>query len=157
MIARSQNLQSDIGLFLIRAALAAVFIFHGGQKLFGLFGGHGLDATAQWMAGNGIPLPTLSALLAGSAEFFGGIALLLGVGARIAAVPMAFTMLVAILTAHPTGFDSRSGGMEYPLTLGLVLVAIALLGAGRLTLGRLVTAVLAPSRNERADGIARVA
>lgn len=129
---------TDLGLLLIRAVLAAVFIFHGGQKLFGLFGGPGLEGAAAGMAQLGLPLPWLSALLAGSAEFFGGIVLLLGSGARLAAVPMAFTMLVAILTVHNSAFDSRAGGMEFPLTLGVVLTALALTGPGRLTVGKLL-------------------
>src|SRR5262245_13403487 len=128
MNASFQNRSTDIGLLLIRAVLAAVFIYHGGQKLFGLFGGYGITGTAGWMGSVGIPVPTLSAVLAGSAEFFGGLVLLAGTGARIAAVPMAFTMVVAILTAHRSAFDSRAGGMEYPLTLLVVLLGIALIG-----------------------------
>ena len=126
---------------MLRAVLAAVFIYHGGQKLFGIFGGYGIAGTAGWMASVGIPFPTVSTVLAGGTEFFGGLVLLLGTGARIAAIPMAFTMLVAILTAHRGAFDARAGGMEYPLTLGVVLVALALVGPGRLTVGKLVTAI----------------
>lgn len=139
-----QNRSSDIGLFLIRAVLAAVFVFHGSQKLFGWFGGYGIDGTAGWMASIGIPLPTLNAVLAGATEFFGGIVLLLGTGTRIAAIPMAFTMLVAVLTVHSGGFNAQTGGMEYPLTLGVVLIALALLGPGGLTVTRLLAGVPRP-------------
>jgi len=134
----AQNRSSDIGLFLIRAVLAAVFIYHGSQKLFGWFGGYGIEGTAGWMGSIGIPFPVLSALLTGIAEFLGGIVLFLGAGARVAALPMAFTMLVAIATVHRVGFDARTGGMEYPLTLGVVLVAVPLLGPGSLTVTRLI-------------------
>lgn len=134
----SHPTRTDLALLLIRAVLGVVFIFHGGQKLFGLFGGSGLEATAAWMGGIGIPLPMVSALMAGSAEFFGGVALLVGVGVRLAAVPMAFTMVVAILSAHRGAFDARAGGMEYPLTLAVVLVALALLGGGRFGLGQML-------------------
>jgi putative oxidoreductase len=134
----THNRSADIGLFLIRAVLAAVFIYHGGQKLFGLFGGYGIEGTAGWMASIGIPFPTLSTVLAGGTEFFGGIVLLLGTGTRLAAVPMAFNMLVAIATVHRSGFDARSGGMEFPLTLAVLLAALALIGPGRLTVGNLV-------------------
>lgn len=129
---------TDAGLLTLRAALGVVFIYHGGQKLFGLFGGYGLAGTAQWMGSIGIPLPYVSAIAAGSAEFFGGLALLLGLWPRIAAVPMVFTMLVAIVSAHWGKFDARAGGMEYPLTLAAALIAIALIGGGRLTVARLV-------------------
>lgn len=120
----------DLGLFLIRAILGVVFVFHGGQKLFGLFGGYGLEATAGWMESIGIPFPMLSATLAGATEFFGGLLLISGFATRLVAVPLTFTMLVAAFT-H-TGFSAQSGGMEYPLTLALVAAGLALTGAGRL-------------------------
>ena len=129
---------NDIALLLVRAMLAVVFIYHGSQKLFGWFGGHGLSGTAAFMESIGIPLPMISTLLAGSAEFFGGIVLLLGVGARIAAVPIAFTMLVGIITVHNSAFAVSAGGMEYALTLGVMLITLALMGPGRLTVARLL-------------------
>jgi len=132
-----QNHAADFGLFLIRAVLAAVFFYHGSQKLFGWFGGHGLEATAQWMGSIGIPFPRLNALLASVTEVAGAVVLLMGTGTRLAAVPMAFTMAVAIATVHNSGFDVRTGGMEYALTLGVVLVALVLTGPGEFTLGRL--------------------
>jgi putative oxidoreductase len=132
-------LAPDVGLFLIRAVLALVFVFHGAQKLFGWFGGHGIEGTAQWMASIGIPFPTLSVVLAGSTELFGGLALLAGglVG-RLATAPMAFTMLVAVLSAHRDAFDAAQGGMEYALTLGVVLAGLGLIGMGRLGVPALV-------------------
>jgi putative oxidoreductase len=134
----SQRKLADVGLLLIRAVLAAVFIFHGSQKLFGWFGGRGIEGTAEWMATIGIPFPVLNTIAAGCVEVFGGIAVLLGVGARIAAIPMAFTMLVAIATVHNSAFDSRAGGMEFALTLAVVLVALSLIGPGHLTVARLL-------------------
>ncbi len=125
----------DVALLALRAVLAAVFVFHGGQKLFGWFGGYGLEGTAGWMGGLGIPFPTLSAALAGGTELFGGLALAAGVFARLVALPMIFTMIVAMATAH-SGFDAAGGGIEYPLTLAIALASIAIQGPGRLTLGR---------------------
>ena len=138
-----RNNLSDIGLLLIRAVLAAVFIYHGGQKLFGLFGGYGIQGTAGWMASVGIPFPVVSTVLAGGTEFFGGLILLLGTGTRLAAIPMAFNMVVAIVTVHHGAFDARAGGMEFPLSLGVVLLALALIGPGRLTVGRIFSAAKA--------------
>ena len=139
--------RTNTALLLIRLMLAAVFMFHGSQKLFGWFGGYGIEGTAGFMGDLGIPFPTLGVSLAASAEFFGGLALLMGVGVRIASVPMTFTMLVASFLAHGGAFDGQKGGMEYPLTLAVFLVALALLGPGEYTATRLV-------RNEgRADGI----
>ncbi len=138
-VSAQQQRANDVALLLVRAILAAVFILHGGQKLFGWFGGHGIAGTSGYLASLGIPLPTLGAAAAGATEFFGGLFLLVGTGTRLAALPMAATMFVAAFTAH-SGFDILKGGMEYPLTLAIVLVALSLLGPGRLTLGLLVGA-----------------
>jgi len=126
------NTNVDLGLLLMRAMVGVVFVFHGGQKLFGLFGGYGLEATAGWMESVGIPFPMLSATLAGAAEFLGGLALITGFGARLLAIPLTITMLVASSLA--TGFDAQQGGMEYPLTLAFVAAALALTGPGRYAL-----------------------
>lgn len=140
----NQNRLNDAALLLVRAVLAAVFIHHGSQKLFGWFGGYGIEGTAAWMAGIGIPLPTLSAILAASTEFLGGIVLLLGTGARLAVVPLVFTMAVAIITVHGSaGFSAQAGGFEYPLTLGVVLIALGLMGPGQFTITRLLAAGIA--------------
>lgn len=134
----------DTGLLVIRAMLAVVFLFHGGQKLFGLFGGHGIAGMAGYLEGLGVPFPMASALLAGSAEFFGGAALLTGVGLRIAAIPMVITMLVASFTANGGAFSAQAGGMEYPLTLAAMLTGLGLTGPGRFTLVRAMRAIVAP-------------
>jgi putative oxidoreductase len=137
---RSTTSFSDVGLLMIRLILAAVFMFHGSQKLFGLFDGPGLKATAAAFGKMGFQMPMVSALAAGSAEFFGGLVVLIGVGARIAAIPMAFTMFVACFTVHAKAFSSQHGGMEFPLTLAVTLVALVLIGPGRLTVARFVDA-----------------
>jgi len=129
-----QNLRTDLGLLALRLMAATILIFHGSQKLFGLFGGHGIEGTAGYMESIGIPFPTLSTVLAGGAEFVGGIAFLTGVFARTLSAPVAFAMVVGAFTAH-SGFDVTQGGMEYPLLLATVAVAIGLAGPGRLSLG----------------------
>ena len=131
----NSNLQgrlTDVGLLMIRVMLAVVFMYHGSQMLFGWFGGFGLQATAGFMEKIGIPYPLVGAILSGATEFFGGLVLLIGTGTRIAAIPMAFNMAVACLTAHH-GFNATTGGMEYPLTLGVILVSLVLMGPGRIT------------------------
>ncbi len=126
----------SVALFAIRAMLAVVFIFHGAQKLFGAFDGPGIQGMAAYNETLGIPLPTLSAYMAGATEFLGGIVLLLGTGTRVAAIPMVFTMLVASFVAH-SGFDIQKGGMEYSLTLAVVLAGLAIGGPGEWTVARL--------------------
>lgn len=125
--------REDVGLLLIRVMVASVLLFHGSQKLFGLFDGPGLAGFAGWLDSLGYPLPTLSAYLATAVEVLGGLALLFGVQVRRVAVPMAITMLLAAITAH-TGFNFTQGGMEYPLILMTVLIGFALMGGGRITM-----------------------
>ncbi|QDU65160.1 DoxX family protein [Engelhardtia mirabilis] len=128
------TLSTDLALLAMRLMLATVFVFHGSQKLFGLFGGYGIEGTAGWMDSIGIPFPTVSTVLVGATEFMGGLALLTGFGQRLIAAPLAFAMLVGALTAH-SGFDATQGGMEYPLTLAVVVAGLGLLGPGRFALG----------------------
>lgn len=129
----STGIGPDVGLFLMRAMLGVVFLFHGAQKLFGWFGGYGLEATAGFMESLGLPLPFASAFLAAATELVGGLALITGVGQRLLSIPLTFTMLVAAFTAH-TGFSAQAGGMEYPLTLALFSAGLGLVGPGRLAL-----------------------
>lgn len=124
----------DAALLLLRGITGAVFTFHGAQKLFGAFGGPGLDGFAGYLGTLGLPLPYANALLAGGAEFLGGLALLAGLGVGFAAVPLTITMLVATFALRAGGFDSQKGGFEFPLTLAVLSVAIGLLGAGRFSL-----------------------
>jgi putative oxidoreductase len=128
----------DAGLLLVRLMLAAVFTFHGSQKLFGLFGGYGIAGTAQWLGSIGIPMPTVAAVASGSAEFFGGLLLAFGLFFRPAAAVMAFNMAVATATHAAKGFDVQRGGAEYPLTLAVILAALVLTGPGRLAANSLI-------------------
>ena len=124
----------DLGLFLIRLMLGVVFVYHGGQKLFGIWGGYGIEGTAGFFEQIGIPFPTVSVVMAGGAEFFGGLALIAGVASRIAGLLLAVTMLVAAFSAHGGAFGAQNDGMEYPLTLAVCAAALALTGSGALAL-----------------------
>ena len=124
----------------LRIPVGIIFAAHGGQKLFGWFGGHGLEGTGQWMASIGLEPGYLMALLAGSAEFFGGLALLLGLLVRPASVALAVTMIVAIFAAHAgNGLFMSNNGYEFALALLAATVSLALSGAGQAS----VDAVLA--------------
>jgi len=115
----------------LRLVAGAIFIAHGAQKLFGWFGGGGLEGTGQWMASIGLEPGYLMALLAGGAEFFGGLLLVVGLLTRPAALACAFTMLVATVVVHlDNGFFARSGGYEFSLALLAMSVALVLRGAG---------------------------
>ena len=126
-------LQSNAGLaaFILRIPVGIVLAAHGAQKLFAWFGGYGLEGTGQWMASIGLEPGYFMALLAGSAEFFGGLALVLGLLTRPAAVVTAFTMLVAIFSVHIShGLFASNNGYEYALVLLAASVALAVQGAG---------------------------
>jgi putative oxidoreductase len=128
----------DAGLFLIRVMVGVVFMFHGSQKLFGMFGGGGLEATAGFMGQLGLPMPgMMSAVLAGGAEFFGGLAFVVGFGTRLAAVPLVITMLVASFMVHGKAFSLQNGGMEYALTLAIISLGLGFAGSGRWALSSL--------------------
>lgn len=116
----------------LRIPIGIIFVAHGAQKLFGWFGGYGLDGTGQWMASIGLNPGYLMALLAGSAEFFGGLALILGLLVRPAAAVLAFTMAIAIVTVHiGNGLFMSNNGYEFGLALLAASVALAISGAGR--------------------------
>ena len=127
---KRNNLTVDLGCLIIRLMIGAVFVFHGSQKLFGWFEGPGLMNFAKGLESMEIPYPAYAAVLAAGAEMLGGIALITGLGMRFMVVPMIFTMGVACYT-HAHTFSMLKGGMEYPLTLGVVMIGLLLMGPGR--------------------------
>ena len=128
---------NSVAPLVLRVAAGVIFAAHGAQKLFGLFGGYGLEGTGQWMESIGLAPGYLMALLAGSAEFFGGLAFLLGLLVRPSALVLAFTMAVAIATVHlEKGLFIANDGYEFGLALLAISVALVLSGGGRLSLDR---------------------
>ena len=127
-------LKSEAGLaaLALRVPIGIILAAHGAQKLFGWFGGYGLEGTGQWMASIGLEPGYLMALLAGSAEFYGGLALVLGLFTRPAAALSAFTMLVALFSVHfEHGLFLVNDGYEYALALFAATAALTIQGAGR--------------------------
>jgi putative oxidoreductase len=124
----------------LRVVAGIIFAAHGSQKLFGWFGGYGLDGTGQWMDSVGLAPGHLMALLAGSAEFFGGLLLILGLLVRPAALVLAVTMVVAIAKVHVShGLFLTNNGYEYALALLAISVALVLSGAGRVSFDRVLS------------------
>lgn len=129
--------QAGYGLTIVRIIAGLTFAAHGSQKLFGWFGGYGLVGVGQWMESIGLTPGYLMALLAGSAEFFGGLALVIGLLARPAAAVLSVTMLVAIVTVHlSNGFFMSDNGYEFALALLAISLAVLVEGAGKLSLDR---------------------
>jgi len=118
------------GASLVRVVLGIIFFREGAGKLFGWFGGGGFIGTCSYFLRLGIPLPELNAYLVGYTEFLGGLLLLLGLFTRLAAVPIALTMVVAILTAH------REGGWSYPLLILATCIGLLQSGAGPFSLDK---------------------
>lgn len=123
------------GLTVLRVVVGLTFMAHGSQKLFGWFGGYGLAGVGQWMESIGLTPGYLMALLAGSGEFFGGLALVVGLLVRPAAVVLAVVSLVAMFSVHwVNGFFITNNGYEYALALLTANVALLIDGAGKLSL-----------------------
>jgi len=129
---RTSNSFSPLAL---RLPLGIIFAAHGAQKLFGWFGGYGLEGTGQWMASIGLEPGVLLAALSGSAEFFGGLLLILGLLTRPAALVLAVTMVVAILSVHiNNGLFMSNNGYEFGLALLAGAVSLLISGAGRISI-----------------------
>ena len=125
----------DEGVLVIRLVFGLLMAAHGAQKLFGWFGGYGLQATGQFFGEKlGMNPGLLFAFLAGFVEFFGGLALVFGLLTRTAAIGVAILMSVALTVHWSKGFFWTGGGIEYPLMWGLLAVAIALNGSGKFSL-----------------------
>jgi putative oxidoreductase len=119
------------GLLLLRVVIGGTLFAHGAQKLFGWFGGHGLRGTAGFFGSTGWRLPLLMAFLAGLGET-SGLAFAFGLLTPLAALGIATVMLNAIFAVHwRNGFFNGDGGLEFPLALGAVAVAVAATGPGR--------------------------
>jgi putative oxidoreductase len=126
---------TDIALFIIRVAVGAIFVAHGMQKLFGAFGGSGIDGFASMLTNLGFTAPVFWAWVAALAEGAGGLFLILGVLPRISAGLIAATMVVAIVAVHgPKGFFAMKGGFEYQFLILMVCSALMITGSGKLSL-----------------------
>lgn len=130
----------DIGLLVLRLALGLTLAAHGAQKLFGWFGGGGIDGTAQFFTTVGYPSGTTMAVVAGLAETLGGLGLVFGLLTPLAGAALAGTLVNAIAVKLGGGFFAPQG-VEYELLLTLAAVALTLTGPGRYAADRLVPAL----------------
>ena len=115
---------------MVRVTAGLMLMPHGAQKLFGWFGGYGVEATGQFFATK-LGVPASLALVAGLIEFFGGFLLAVGFATRSIAALVFGLMAVAVIQVHlPVGFFWTDGGYEYPLLWGIVALSYAIRGGG---------------------------
>lgn len=130
---------NDVALLALRLLIGTLFLGHGAQKLFGWFGGYGLAGTGAWMESIGLRPGKSMALLAGLSEVLGGLLLIAGLLLPLAALLLGGAMLMAIVKVHgKNGIWSQNNGFEYNLVLLVLVVALALLGPGGLSLSTLL-------------------
>ncbi|MGO9096784.1 MAG: DoxX family protein [Bryobacteraceae bacterium] len=123
------------GLAALRMMVGVVFIAHGYQKLFV----YGLAQVSGMFGHIGIPLANVAGPLVAFVELLGGLALFFGLGTRWVAILLAINMAVAVLAVHlKGGFFAQGGGFEYPLTLLVANVALALAGPGACAVDNLI-------------------
>ncbi|MET9593852.1 DoxX family membrane protein [Streptomyces sp. NPDC006516] len=125
----------DGGLLLLRLALGLTVAAHGAQKLFGWFGGGGLEGTGQFFEMSGYPAGETMALIAGLSETLGGLALTLGLLTPLAGAVVFGTMINALAVKWGGGFFAPEG-VEYEILLAAGAAALALTGPGRLAVDR---------------------
>ncbi len=116
----------------LRLAVGAVFIWTGFYQLF-----RDIEVVGQSFGGLGIPLPTVTAVVVGIIEFFGGIAVILGLWTRWISLLQVIILIVAIwLVKLPGGLIGGSADRELLLLAGAL--ALFLLGSGRLSIDRTI-------------------
>jgi putative oxidoreductase len=121
----------ELALLALRLVVGLGFAAHGAQKLFGAFGGHGIEGTAGFFEQIGLRPGRLHARAAGTSEFLGGLLIAAGLLTPFAAAALIAVMTAAILTVHrPNGFFVTGNGYEYNLVLATVAFALAGIGAG---------------------------
>ena len=133
---------NDLTLTVVRLVLGLVFFAHGAQKMLGWFGGYGFHGTMGFFTQQmGIPAPL--AFLAICAEFFGGLGLIFGLLARIAALGIMVNMMVAVAKVHSAnGFfmnwtgQQKGEGFEYHLLAIALLIVVLVKGSGALSIDR---------------------
>lgn len=141
LFSRPSANQLNVGLTILRVVVGTIFVAHGAQKLF-VFGFDGVTAAFGQM---GIPAPGLVGPLVALVEFFGGVALVIGLLTRLAAFGLAVTMIGAILFVHLSGGLFLPSGSEFALSLLGAVTLLALAGAGGYSLDAVISGQRAPA------------
>src|SRR5207249_5397470 len=133
----------DLALLVIRVFVGITFMLHGGQKLFGWYGGGGLKGARSMMQSLGVAHPGLLGWMAALSEAGGGLFVLIGLLTPLAAALIISIMLVAIYTVHwKNGFFNGNRGYEFNLSLIALAVTLILTGAGLVSVDHLLDAAV---------------
>lgn len=140
----------DVTLLVTRVALGVVFVAHGWQK----FTEWGLDGTSAAFGQMGVPLPTVSAWFAAVVELAGGAALIAGIAVPLVGLLLAIDMVGALLIVHAgNGVFVSAGGFELVLTLAAAALLVAVSGAGRFSVDRLIAPRLPANLTRQTAGV----
>jgi putative oxidoreductase len=134
--------QQQLGIAIIRIVTGVIFLVHGCQKLF-VFGLAGVTGAFAKM---GVPVPALTAPAVTFLELFGGLALVLGLLTRLAALGLGVEMLGAVLLVHLAGGFFLPAGYEFALMLCATTLGLALAGPGSLSIDGAIAARGSASR-----------
>src|SRR5919106_7069461 len=127
-----------IGLLILRVIVGALFVGHGAQKLFGWFGGHGIDGTAGFMESLRYRNGRIAAIVAGVTEAVSGLLLMFGLLVPLAVAGIISVMLNAAVAFHfRNGLWNSNGGYELPLVYAVIAAALGFTGPGSFSLDRL--------------------
>jgi putative oxidoreductase len=144
-----KNRSASWGLLILRVVVGAVFVMHGGQKLFVT----GLPGFAGMVMQLGIPLPNAAAVVVALVEFVGGALLIAGLFARPVAALIAIDMVVAVLTVHLHNGFFLPRGYEFALTQLGANLALILLGAGAWSIDGWVAGGRSAGSGQSASGL----
>ncbi len=132
---RAYGVERDLGLLTVRLTIGGLMLGHGAQKLFGWWGGYGLEGTSGWLESMGLRPGRPWAIAAGTSEFGGGVLTGLGLLHPLGPITMLGSMAVATRKAHwGKPIWVTAGGAELPVTNMAIGIALALVDPGRLSL-----------------------
>jgi putative oxidoreductase len=144
MLKKIVQTNSDTSTLILRVLLGIVFLPHGLQKVFGMFGGYGYTGTMGFFTGT-LGIPALFAFLAIAAELLGSLGLITGLFTRVAALGIGVMISVAALMLHvQNGFfmnwfgNQKGEGFEYHILVAAIAAALMVKGGGKWSLDRLL-------------------
>jgi putative oxidoreductase len=135
----------DVALLMLRMAAGGFLLPHALGKLFGWFNGPGLAGFAGELRGFGLPATAPLPLLLAAVQVVAGMSVLLGWQTRLAALAGAAFIAFTAVLALPRGWFWMRGGVEYPLMWTLLLLSVALAGAGMFSLDSFLASPGVPS------------